>query len=106
MPVFGTCAGAIILSKGYLDLMDIEVDRNAYGSQLQSFAAEITISDMGTVRAEFIRAPKITSAGPDVTILAEHGGSPVFVRHGNRFASTFHTETMEDARLHAYIFQR
>lgn len=99
MPVFGTCAGAILLSDSHLQLMDISVDRNAYGSQHQSFSAPINIGGT-SVTASFIRAPKITRVGEQVQVLAKYNDVPVLVQQGNVLVSTFHTETTGDATLH------
>ncbi len=103
MPVFGTCAGAILLSKSHLNLIDIDVDRNAYGSQVQSFRANIDIKNIGSVEGEFIRAPKITTVGSGVDVLAENEGSAVLVQQGSVLAATFHTETVAVNLLHAYF---
>lgn len=107
--VYGTCAGAIVLSKKVtgknacrsLGLIDITVDRNAYGTQLHSFEAEIKVKGIqGKIPVSFIRAPKITRVGKGVEVLAEHDGIPVLVRQGRVLAGTFHPEVKEEARLH------
>lgn len=100
MPVFGTCAGAIVLSQ--LGLLDIETERNAYGSQLQSFSAKLVIDEVGALEADFIRAPKITKVAAGVTVLGRLNGVPVAVRQGNVMAVTFHTETRKEVALHRY----
>jgi 5'-phosphate synthase pdxT subunit len=108
-PIFGTCAGAILLAREVknprqpsLALIDITVERNAYGRQVDSFigAAEISIEG-GPLEAVFIRAPKIIGAGPGVKTLATLGGEPVLVREGNILAATFHPELTHDARTHS-----
>lgn len=107
--VYGTCAGAILLSQKVtgknapksLGLIDITIDRNAYGTQLDSFETEIRVKGIrGGIPVSFIRAPKITRVGNDIEILAEHGGIPILVRQGNVLAGTFHPEVRGDARVH------
>ncbi len=105
MPIFGTCAGAILLSYSHLKLMDISVDRNAYGPQLRSFTEDIMIRDIGEVHASFIRAPKIIRTGTDVLVLALSGDDPVLVRERNILASTFHSELEACTQIHAYFLQ-
>ncbi|HKP84561.1 MAG TPA: pyridoxal 5'-phosphate synthase glutaminase subunit PdxT [Blastocatellia bacterium] len=107
-PVFGTCAGAILLarevhnpSQESLDLINISVERNAYGRQLDSFIGTVDSSlGDGPLEAVFIRAPKILSAGESVEVLADLKGDPVLVREGNILAATFHPELTEDERIH------
>ncbi len=103
MPVYGTCAGAILLAKW--GILDIDVDRNAYGSQIESFDTEITCSEIsgGPVRAIFIRAPRFTRVGKKATVLAEHMGDPVLVRQDRILASSFHPELTGDDRVHEYF---
>lgn len=106
--VFGTCAGAILLAKDIvgkhapeeLGLMDISVDRNAYGTQLQSFHADIAVTGIGTIPVAFIRAPKITRVGKDVEILASFEGVPVLVRQGRFLASACHPEVRGEGGVH------
>ena len=106
MPIFGTCAGMILLANRLdedvplLSLIDIEVRRNAYGRQVDSFEAEVQVTDVGPVRASFIRAPVVTAVGADVDVLAEHEGVPVLVRQRNVLAASFHPELAGDPRLH------
>ena len=99
MPVLGTCAGAILLSDSHLNVMDITMERNAYGSQAQSFSTAITIGDT-EVPVEFIRAPRITHTGDDVEVLASQSDNPVFVQQKNLLATTFHTETTNSSIVH------
>ena len=111
MPVWGTCAGMIMLANRLNDdrpeplgLMDIEVARNAFGRQLDSFEADISFAhvDGGPVHAVFIRAPSVVATGPQVEILATLAdGTPVAVRQGAMLATSFHPELTEDRRLHA-----
>jgi 5'-phosphate synthase pdxT subunit len=107
-PVFGTCAGAILLAKevenppqASLGVMDIRVRRNAYGRQIDSAIREAETS-LGAQPLEmvFIRAPKIVATGGNVEVLARDGGDPVLVRQGKMMASTFHPELSEDTRVH------
>jgi 5'-phosphate synthase pdxT subunit len=110
MPLYGTCAGAILMARAIagrddaphrLDLLDITVRRNAYGRQVDSFEADLAIEGLGEpFRAVFIRAPVIESVGADVEILATHRGHPVLVRQGAMVASTFHPEMTGDNRVH------
>ena len=106
MPVFGTCAGMILLANRLdegvplLSLIDIEVRRNAYGRQVDSFEAEVQVTNVGPVRASFIRAPVVTVVGAGVDVLAEHEGVAVLVRERNVLASSFHPELAGDPRLH------
>ncbi len=108
-PVFGTCAGTILLAhtannprtpgrgaQPTLDLMDIDVDRNAYGRQLDSRVAHIEDSEGHPLEAVFIRAPIIRRTGPEVEVLARYQGDPVWVRQGLHMATTFHPELSRD----------
>jgi 5'-phosphate synthase pdxT subunit len=113
MPVFGTCAGAIALARNVgglpfplIGLMDLSVQRNAFGRQLQSFEADVPIPAVGDppVRAIFIRAPAITAAGDGVQVLARlPDGSIVAARQENMLAASFHPELTGDDRLHRYF---
>jgi 5'-phosphate synthase pdxT subunit len=105
-PVFGTCAGAILLAHSVtnpaqpsLDLIDIDVERNAYGRQIDS---RITRVQEGTneMEAVFIRAPKILRVGPGGKILATYNGDPVWVEQGRHMVTTFHPELTPDSRVH------
>jgi 5'-phosphate synthase pdxT subunit len=111
-PVFGTCAGAILLAKHIekydqvsLGLLDIQVQRNAYGRQSESFEADIPAPSLGAspLRGVFIRAPVITRTGKGVEVLAEYGDSPVLVRQGNVIAAAFHPELTDDLRVHQFF---
>jgi pyridoxal 5'-phosphate synthase pdxT subunit len=100
-PVFGTCAGMIVLDRGHLGLMDVEVDRNAYGRQVASFEADLQLAgDAEPLRGVFIRAPRVRRVGDDVEVLAEHGGEPVLLREGRFLVASFHPELTEDTRVH------
>jgi 5'-phosphate synthase pdxT subunit len=105
MPIFGTCAGAILLSDSHLGLLDISVDRNAYGAQQQSFVDQIAVEGIGTIDATFIRAPIITRTGEEVSVLARHDDHPVLVQQGSIFASTFHPEIGSQLVIHALFLE-
>ncbi len=112
-PIFGTCAGIIVLAKKIrgkhippsLKLLDITVERNAYGTQIDSFDVPVKSAVLGkkAFLTSFIRAPKITKAARRVTVLATHDGKPALVQQGNILGATFHTEVYDDTRLHAYF---
>ena len=100
-PILGTCAGMIVLDRRHLGLVDLEVERNAWGRQVHSFEADLDVSgDPVPLRGVFIRAPWIEKAGPDVEILAEHDGHPVLARQGRVLVAAFHPELTEDTRVH------
>jgi 5'-phosphate synthase pdxT subunit len=99
-PVFGTCAGMIVVDRDHLGLADILVDRNAYGRQVASFEADVPLEDGDPVRGVFIRAPRIREQGPDVEVLAELDGEPVLLRDGNVLVASFHPELTDDTRVH------
>jgi len=110
-PVFGTCAGAILLAREVvnpaqrsLGLLDATVERNAYGRQIDStiLTAETTLPG-GPLEMVFIRAPRIVSAGPGVEVLARRDGFPVLVRQGSIMAATFHPELSSDRRVHQFF---
>lgn len=114
MPVYGTCAGMILLARtveggepALLRLMDIAVRRNAYGRQIDSFEADLEVPVLGPppLRAVFIRAPAIEKVGPRVEVLAALGERPVLVREGNLLASGFHPELAQDVRIHRYFLE-
>ncbi len=100
-PIFGTCAGMILLDRDHLGLADIRVQRNAFGRQVRSFEADLDIGHGDEpVRAVFIRAPWIEDAGPDVEVLAEVDGHPVLARQGRILVAAFHPELTDDTRIH------
>jgi len=100
-PIFGTCAGMIVLGRDHLGLADIRVRRNAFGRQVHSFEADLDIGHGDEpVRAIFIRAPWIEEAGPDVDVLAEVDGHPVLARQGRILVAAFHPELTDDTRIH------
>jgi 5'-phosphate synthase pdxT subunit len=112
LPVFGTCAGMILLAAEVLDgrpdqlsfgAIDITVQRNGYGRQLDSFETDLTVPgiDGGPFHGVFIRAPKVVRVGDGVEVLAEHDGVPVLLRHGAVTVASFHPELAGDHRLHA-----
>ena len=110
MPVFGTCAGMILLSKGIADgrpdqrsfaALDIDVQRNGFGRQLDSFETEIDVLGLDRAfHAVFIRAPRISRIGSEIETLATHGGEPVLVRSKTVMAASFHPELADDDRVH------
>jgi len=100
-PVFGTCAGMIVLDRDHLGLVDLKVRRNAFGRQLASFEADLEVAgEDEPVRAVFIRAPWIEEVGPGVEVLAEVEGRPVLAREGRFLVAAFHPELTDDTRLH------
>jgi 5'-phosphate synthase pdxT subunit len=113
MPVYGTCAGLIVVAKeiaGHekqprLGLMDIVARRNAYGRQVDSFEHVFTVPELGEepFKAVFIRAPYIEECKPEVRILAEHNGKVVLARQKNILVSSFHPELTDDDRIHRYF---
>lgn len=112
MPILGTCAGAILLSKEIvgsdqyrLSLMDTTVHRNAYGRQIESFEAHFAVPGLGIDDAVgvFIRAPVFERTAPTVEVLASFEGSPVLVRQESCVAATFHPELTDDTRIHEYF---
>jgi 5'-phosphate synthase pdxT subunit len=100
-PIFGTCAGMILLDRDHLGIADIATRRNAFGRQVASFETDIDIGHGdGPVRAVFIRAPWIEEAGADVEVLAEVDGHPVLAREGRILVAAFHPELTDDTRIH------
>jgi pyridoxal 5'-phosphate synthase pdxT subunit len=111
-PVFGTCAGAILLahsvtspSQPSLDLIDIDVERNAYGRQIDSRVARVDAGGKD-MEAIFIRAPKILRVGSGGKILATYNGDPVWVEQGRHMVTTFHPELTPDLRVHQRFLER
>jgi 5'-phosphate synthase pdxT subunit len=100
-PIFGTCAGMILLGRDHLGLVDVCVRRNAYGRQVASFEADLELEGEGEpLRGVFIRAPWIEEAGPEVEVLAALDGRPVLAREGRMLVASFHPELTEDTRVH------
>ena len=100
-PVFGTCAGMILLDRAHLGLVDLEVERNAYGRQLASFEADLDLGDgEKPLRGVFIRAPRVGDVGAGVEVLATHDGVPVLLRDGRFLVASFHPELTDDTRVH------
>ena len=100
-PIFGTCAGMILLDRAHLGLADLEVVRNAYGRQVASFEADLRLQgDSEPFRGIFIRAPRVRDVGPEVEVLAELDGEPVLLRDGNVLVAAFHPELTDDPRVH------
>ncbi|MGE3166493.1 MAG: pyridoxal 5'-phosphate synthase glutaminase subunit PdxT [Planctomycetota bacterium] len=110
LAIFGTCAGAILMGRASDErpprwgLLDIDVRRNAYGRQVDSFECELELAPpIGPVRGVFIRAPQMADPGPRVQILGELDGSPVLVRQDRLLAATFHPELTDSLRVHEYF---
>ena len=117
LPVFGTCAGMIMLATRVLDgrpdqwsfgAVDLAVQRNGYGRQVDSFEVELSVAglDGPPFPAVFIRAPKVVEVGPAAEVLAMHDDVPVLVRQANVLVASFHPELSGDARLHRSFLQR
>jgi len=112
-PVFGTCAGMILMAAKVddgrvktLNLLDIEVERNAYGRQIDSFIDELDVTTNGqafSMRGVFIRAPRIKNMGDCVEVLASVNGEPVLVQEGHHMAAAFHPELTGETRIHNYF---
>ncbi len=113
-PMFGTCAGAILLSNNSddplvhtLNRVPINTQRNAYGRQVESFIASVDLSfDKKPFNAVFIRAPKLLQPGKEVTVLGTINGEIVFVQYENILLSTFHPELTDDPRIHSYFIKQ
>jgi pyridoxal 5'-phosphate synthase pdxT subunit len=115
MPVFGTCAGMILLASDVIDgrsdqrsfgAVDLAVRRNGYGRQVDSFEANLDVAGLDSpFPAVFIRAPVVESAGPGVTVLAQHEGRPVLAQQGRVSVAAFHPELAGDSRLHARFLE-
>jgi 5'-phosphate synthase pdxT subunit len=119
-PIFGTCAGAILMAtevsnpaQPALGLMDLSVERNAYGRQIDSRVARIEpepefarATEPGPLEAVFIRAPIIRQLGGEVKVLARYNGDPVLVEQGKHLVATFHPELTQDSRVHRYFLEK
>lgn len=112
-PIFGTCAGLIIIAKeisgqedAHLRLMNIKVSRNAFGRQRESFEVDLPIAGVNdSVRAVFIRAPLIEEVGPEVEVLCTYRDQIVAAKEGHLLAASFHPELTDDYRMHAYFLE-
>jgi 5'-phosphate synthase pdxT subunit len=105
-PVFGTCAGMIVLDRDHLGLVDVAVRRNAFGRQVASFETDLDVTGVDSpVHAVFIRAPWVEEVGPAVEVLAEVDGRPVLAREGRFLLAAFHPELTEDPRLHELFLE-
>jgi 5'-phosphate synthase pdxT subunit len=112
-PIYGTCAGAILLAKGVshpaqasLGLMDIDVERNGYGRQIDSRIAKVELKEAGSLEAVFIRAPIIRRVGADVDVIAKYNGDPVWAEQGRHMVTTFHPELTADGRVHRRFLEK
>ena len=103
-PVFGTCAGMILLDRNHLGVLDLEVERNAYGRQVASFETDLEL-DGEPLRGVFIRAPRVVNSGPEVEVLAELDGEPVLLRQGRIVVAAFHPELTDDTRVHEQFLE-
>jgi 5'-phosphate synthase pdxT subunit len=113
MPILGTCAGMIVLAERVqggeplLSLVDITVQRNAYGRQVDSFEADVEVDGIDhAVRGVFIRAPRVEAVGDGVRVLAEHDGHPVVLQQGRILVASFHPELIGETALHRYVLDR
>ena len=116
MPVFGTCAGMILLASEILDgrddqeplgAIDMTVQRNAFGRQVDSFETDLPVTGLDTpIHAVFIRAPVVTRTGPEVEVLARVDDQPVLCRQGSTMVAAFHPELSDDRRLHQLFLER
>jgi len=118
-PVFGICAGMILLSKNskdrvmgsteqpLLDMLDVEIERNSFGRQKDSFQAEISLDPIGisSFQGVFIRAPAILTSGSDVTVLSKFNEKIIAVKQGNILATSFHPELTQDVSLHKHFVE-
>jgi pyridoxal 5'-phosphate synthase pdxT subunit len=112
-PIYGTCAGAILLARevthpaqASLDLMDIAVERNGYGRQIDSRIAKVPVNGGGEFEAVFIRAPIIRKVGSDARVLASFEGDPVWVEQGRHMVTTFHPELTDDPLIHRRFVEK
>jgi 5'-phosphate synthase pdxT subunit len=116
-PLFGTCAGLILMSKEIVadqsikpfGLLDVIVERNAFGRQVESFSATVDVT-LGNgkprkIPALFIRAPRIKLCGPDVKVLAKYENEPIFVQQGQHLGATFHPELTSSTLIHEYFIR-
>jgi pyridoxal 5'-phosphate synthase pdxT subunit len=105
-PILGTCAGMIVLDRDHLGLVDLSVERNAYGRQAASFEADLQLAGSAEpLRGVFIRAPRVRETGDEVQVLAERDGEPVLVRDGRILVASFHPELTEDTRVHELFLE-
>ena len=119
IPVFGICAGMILLSKNskdrvmgsteqpLLDMLDVDIERNSFGRQKDSFQAEISLAPIGisSFQGVFIRAPAILTSGSDVTVLSKFNEKIIAVKQGNILATSFHPELTQDTSLHKHFVE-
>lgn len=112
MAIFGTCAGLILMSKEIkgsqqfrLGLLNIKVNRNAYGRQLDSFEEDIHVNGVGDIKGVFIRAPKIEDIYNGVEVLSVHKDDSVLVREGKLLGATFHPELTDNKKLHEFFIK-
>jgi 5'-phosphate synthase pdxT subunit len=95
----------ILLDRRHLGLVDLEVERNAYGRQVASFEADLDLGEPEPLRGVFIRAPRVREVGPEVEVLAELDGEPVLLRQGRILVASFHPELTDDTRVHELFLE-
>lgn len=105
MAAWGTCAGAILLGNERMELIDLDVERNGYGGQLDSFETEIEFKGVGKIPAVFIRAPKFLKVGSRVEVLAKDGDEIVAAKQGKILVSSFHPELTDNKKVHQYFIE-
>jgi 5'-phosphate synthase pdxT subunit len=113
MPILGTCAGMIVLAERVrggeplFGLMDIGVERNAYGRQVESFEADVDVDGIDhPVKGVFIRAPRVSDVGPAVRVLSRQGEDPVVLEQDHLVVASFHPELVSEAGLHRYLLSK
>ncbi len=113
MPLWGTCAGMILLAKEIVDfnqfclgLMNMAVKRNAFGRQVDSFEADLDVTGIGKTRGVFIRAPYVEKVWGEVKVLAEYEGKIVMVEEGRRLATAFHPELTDELDIYKYFLDK
>ena len=105
-PILGTCAGLIVLDREHLGLLNVAVERNAYGRQVASFESDLDLAGEGApLRGVFIRAPRVADVGDAVEVLGELEGEPVLLRQGRFLVATFHPELTDDTRVHELFLE-
>lgn len=107
LPILATCAGMILLDRDHLGVLDIRTERNAFGRQIRSFEADLSLADFEEpIHAVFIRAPWVVEHGPSVQAIGEIDGHVIAVRSGEILAVAFHPELTGETRLHRWLVER
>ncbi len=104
-PIFGTCAGAILMGRENLNLLDTNTQRNAYGRQNESFTTQVSTRDKDAFECVFIRAPRIINIGSEVSILMSFDNSPILIQQGYNICATFHPELTNNTKIHKYFLE-